>query len=126
MREMVPQRWIHNVIQTIGDDEVETRSVRVINGFDGIDPYAVKAIARAHHRRRADKLSADSEGHDVKFSLPAKCFPPGPQPGVRQEQPFQTRTIHKPVPFLSDLVEAAEVVDDFKLEMGRGRLFRYL
>src|SRR5207247_442224 len=124
MGEMIPQRRIDDVIQTVGNDEVETRGVRVIYGFDGIDPYSVEAIARAHHRRRADKLSADSDGHDVKFSLSGKRFPPGLKPGVRQEQPLQTRTIHKPVPFLGDLVEAAEVVNDFNLEMARcGALF---
>src|SRR5262249_42743737 len=104
----------------------ETGRVRVTQGFDGIDPYAVKALARAHHRSRAGKLSADSDGHDVKFSLSGKGFPPGAQPGVRQEQSLHTRTIHKPVPFPGDLVEAAEIADHFNLEMGRGRLFCYL
>ena len=127
MGEMIPQRRIDDVIQTVGNDEVETRGVRVIYGFDGIDPYSVEAIARAHHRRRADKLSADSDGHDVKFSLSGKRFPPGLKPGVRQEQPLQTRTIHKLVAFLGDpIIEAADVIDDFDLEMRRDRLFCYL
>src|SRR5213594_2948279 len=100
--------------------------VRVVDGLDRIDTDSVTARARPHHRCRADETAGQSNGHDMKFPTAGECFPPCPQPGMRQEQPLQARAIHKLVPLSGDLVEAGEIVDDLKLEIGRSGLFYYL